>query len=368
MHMLTRAAALMFVLVLAPTAGASAHHSEAPHFIQNQMIELTGVVERWEFINPHSLLFIWVGQGADRVLWRCEANSAISIRRLGVTPDTFKYGERVTVQAMPPRVQKNLCNLREAKLADGRVVNFRLQAAPPEDAPVTVQANTSIFGVWALAPRPGALAGTAIPARGAPIPALPGTISGVGVMNGPQWVELLNAMTPEGKRAMAAYDAYRDDPVHQCSPVSPVRVWGAGPVSITRDGNDRIVIQHEFMDARRVVYLNRATPPAGVPRATLGYSIGKWDGDTLVIDNSNYAPGVITQYVVNGAGKLTGLLHSDAYRVTERLRFNPETKLLEVKYTQADPKYHTGQLASGNLVFRTASAPLEKWNCKPEKT
>jgi hypothetical protein len=350
----------MLVALLVPRPAAP-HHSEAPHFIQNQNIELTGTVDRWQNTNPHAVLHLWVGEGRDRVLWRCEANSATAIRRLGVTAATFKPGDRVTLQAMPGRREKNLCNIKEARLPDGRVVNFRLQALPPaaDSLPANVAANSSIYGVWSAVPNP---------ARGAAPPpaALPGSTTSIGVWSGPAWLNRLNAMTPEGKKATAAYDAYRDDPVHRCSAVSPVRVWGAGPFSLTRDGNDRIILQHEWMDARRVIYLNQKVHPANAPRTTLGHSIGRWEGDTLVVDTARYLPGVIYQYVVDADAKLTGLLHSDAYRVVERIRFNPSTRQLEIEYTQSDPKYHTAALPTGSLRFRTAAVPLEKWNCRPD--
>ena len=54
----------------------------------------------------------------------------------------------------------------------------------------------------------------------------------------------------------------------------------------------QVVISLEMIHETRIVHLDgRAPPPADV-QFDLGYSVGRWEGDTLVIETSNFRPGM----------------------------------------------------------------------------
>jgi hypothetical protein len=76
------------------------------------------------------------------------------------------------------------------------------------------------------------------------------------------------------------------------------------------------------MDVRRVVHMNEKGAPKNVKRTSLGYSVGHMDGDTLVIETSNFAPGVLNQYVEMPGKPTRGLLHSAALTITERIHLD----------------------------------------------
>ena len=112
---------------------------------------------------------------------------------------------------------------------------------------------------------------------------------------------MIQSLTPAGEKAVAAYDPFKDDPTFRCDPVGVRRVWGAPgtPLEIVRDGGN-IVLHHEWMDVRRVVHMDMKDHPKDGPRSSLGHSIGRFDGDTLVIETANYSAGVMNQYVEAG--------------------------------------------------------------------
>ncbi len=58
-----------------------------------------------------------------------------------------------------------------------------------------------------------------------------------------------------------------------------------------------------WMDAVRTVHLDQRKIPADAAPAMLGYSIGRLDGDTLVIETADFTPGVLRQYAEE-TGKL----------------------------------------------------------------
>ena len=64
----------------------------------------------------------------------------------------------------------------------------------------------------------------------------------------------------------------------------------------------------------------------------LGYSTGKWDGDTLVVQTAGFRDGL---WADNNGTPLTG-----AAKVTERFR-RPNFGKLEIEVTVDDPKAYT---------------------------
>ncbi|NIW24845.1 MAG: hypothetical protein GWN29_09915, partial [Gammaproteobacteria bacterium] len=70
----------------------------------------------------------------------------------------------------------------------------------------------------------------------------------------------------------------------------------------------------------RTIHMNLTEHPTDVVPSDMGYSIGRWEGDTLVIDSARFSAGVLTFRNV----------HTDAMTLTERLRVLPESGDLEI--------------------------------------
>ena len=85
----------------------------------------------------------------------------------------------------------------------------------------------------------------------------------------------------------------RDEPYTACLPMSVPRVnpypWKFA-MSYTSAGLSHIYILHETGDAgaHRVVYMDGRKHPADLLPTWWGHSIGRWEGDTLVIDTIGY--------------------------------------------------------------------------------
>lgn len=99
---------------------AVAHHSYAM-FDASRTIIRKGTVKKWEFINPHSNLFVTVmdknGKPQD---WGMEAPGPNVLLRAGWTRKTVKPGDKVTVEINPLRDGRTGGNLRKITLPDGR--------------------------------------------------------------------------------------------------------------------------------------------------------------------------------------------------------------------------------------------------------
>ena len=86
---------------------AAAHHGAAALFDMGRTEEVTGTVKRWSFVNPHPILVLEVadanGATAEWDIYFGPAAAAI-LRNRGFAPDTFRFGETLTVKGHPARV------------------------------------------------------------------------------------------------------------------------------------------------------------------------------------------------------------------------------------------------------------------------
>ena len=115
----------------------------------------------------------------------------------------------------------------------------------------------------------------------------------------------------------------QDDPYTACLPMSVLRTnpypWKF-VMGYTSKGLSHIYILHELMDdgAHRVVYMDGRKHPAGFIPSWLGHSIGRWDGDALIIESVNFKPWILDDYHYTDATK--SRWHTDALKTTERLQ------------------------------------------------
>ena len=96
-----------------------------------------------------------------------------------------------------------------------------------------------------------------------------------------------------------------------------------------------VTFLYEYMHFFRVVPTDGRAHSSDVDPTFMGESVGKWDGDTLVVDTIGLKPWPIDAYT-------TGVVryHSDALHVIERYRhIDPTTVSLEM--TIDDPKIFT---------------------------
>lgn len=123
----------------------------------------------------------------------------------------------------------------------------------------------------------------------------------------------------EARRAEQAEAAQRGEPLGAasagvlCTPYGMPQMMSVAsyPVEILQTPGQVTLIAEAFSEVRRV-FLDRPQQRIGeVAPGYYGRSVGRWDGDTLVVDTIGIRTSV--------AGYL-GLPHSDEMRITERIR------------------------------------------------
>ena len=117
------------------------------------------------------------------------------------------------------------------------------------------------------------------------------------------------------------------DPEVKCyMPGIPRATYMPYPFQIVQS-NDTILMTYEFASASRVIRMNsKETSPAP---AWMGWSIGRWDGESLVID--------VTDHMEDTWFDRAGNYHSDALKVTERYTAL-DANTLQYEATIEDPK------------------------------
>jgi hypothetical protein len=104
--------------------GAWAHHSFAVFFDSQKSVTISGVVEEFQFVNPHGLIRMLVRKegGGEPEEWKVETNSPSILRRRGWAPDSIKKGEMITVEGWPARDNSHWARLKKASRANGEAI------------------------------------------------------------------------------------------------------------------------------------------------------------------------------------------------------------------------------------------------------
>ena len=114
------------------------------------------------------------------------------------------------------------------------------------------------------------------------------------------------------------------------------------------------------------VHMNVKTPPKDAKRTSLGYSMGHWEGETLVIETANYAAGVLNQYVEQAGQPTRGLLHSAALTTVERLHLDAARQRLVVDIDMTDPEFFKQAFPRATYEYGVSELKIEPFNCSPE--
>jgi hypothetical protein len=321
---------------------ALAHHSNSAYQV-DQIVTLTGTVKEWRWMNPHTWLYLTV-EGADGKTqeWAVEGRPPGILGRAGWDSTILVPGERVTVHASPAKNGDPEGIIARVTKADGTVLgnqpNFNREATAAAPRPTTPSVATagnvpSFAGVYYSAQEGGP---AAAPPRRATEPLPPPTRSSPtsdgSQGRGPDAPKL----TPEYLAkwnviaASRISGSYEYDNVANCLPPGvPAMMSAAYGMEIMQDAQ-KITIFSEHQDAMRRIYLDGRKPAAQVlaDPTDAGYSTGRWEGDTLVVDTV----ALTDKSFIDGSSP-----HSARMTVHERLRF-VEPGVLENQITVTDPE------------------------------
>ena len=111
-----------FGIVLVLPLPAAAHHSQTM-YDGNTEIEIRGVVQEFEWSNPHTWLYVTIeDESGAPSQWAFESNSTGQLSRVGWTADLINPGDEVTIIMHPLRDGTRGGSIVAVRLPDGTVL------------------------------------------------------------------------------------------------------------------------------------------------------------------------------------------------------------------------------------------------------
>ena len=314
-------------LVAALAAGpAFAHHSGATYDM-TRVITIEGTVASLAWANPHISMRVETrGPDGAPLLQEIEAMSVAQARGLGLRREAISPRQRVVVRAAPNRRGSGERAFGiTVTTSDGAVMPLssfaRLSAAPPP-----VMEAEGLAGSWV----PTVQSFRTVVAAGAVAP-------------------VTEAGRAAREEAIRRYTAPGGTGAGICTPLSPPLLHVFPDLRTIEVTATTVVIRSETNGVKqeRVVHLDRKTQASDLEPEVEGHSIGRWEGETLVIDTIGFAPSV--------SPDLTWLpTHPDTHLV-ERMTLAQDRRHLDYEATLEIPAY-----LAGPVTFRAT------WDHRPE--
>src|ERR1700744_3451234 len=141
-------------------------------------------------------------------------------------------------------------------------------------------------------------------------------------------------LTPAAQAKLDAYKKAQEtgkdlqpDQANCLPPGMPQMMTQPYPIEFLYSPGKVAIVVEAYMQLRHIYTDGRAAPADPDPLFN-GYSVGHWEGDTLVISSTGFVP---------WSNLSPGIGHSDQMSIVERIRrTGPET--IEIKQTITDPK------------------------------
>jgi len=283
-------------------------------FDTSQEILIEGTVARFDWVNPHMYLIVETkGPDGQPALVEGEGLGITQALVDGLDREALKAGTRVVMRVNPNRGGwGKQVRILDVTTEDGEIhpfynANRRTRTLTPAE---------SLEGHWA-------------PSRAA-------LGAGFGAMA--RW-----PVTPEGRAAQAQLIA---DGLCFVEPVPFLAVLDE--LRTIEIGEDEVVMRFDNTGdhVMRTIHMS-SEHPADVQPSRHGHSVGRWEGDTLVVDTIAYEP--------NPSGNGGNVPSSPRKHTVERLTLTEDRLRLRYEITVEDPVYLT---APGTLA--------QQWDHRPD--
>ena len=348
----SKALVCLWSLTLLPSTSV-AHHGVTGQFDLEQVLTVTGVVNRVRFVNPHAYVYFKVrNEAGAEEQWRCELRSGSLLKRKGWTVDMFEPGTKITVFGSPDRRDSKTCYTETITFEDGTVIarydtlDDSGNIVVGERELVREDGTPNLAGNWTEpiknAPNPW---GPSPRSDGAPVGidfAQDGSPQKIAAPEAVGWTEeaIQNRPPPYVLTELAKEEAddftQDQNPRFNCEPTNIIFDYAFDQMmnKIEQTGS-AVVISYGFMDMVRVIHLVGDFPETIEPSVT-GYSVGEWEEDTLVVRTKGFKPGFLRAI---GGRATDSVRHSDQMEITERFTMSKDGMSLVREYTIVDPLY-----------------------------
>jgi hypothetical protein len=175
----------------------------------------------------------------------------------------------------------------------------------------------------------------------------------------PEFIDQAKLDFEEGQRARAERRPYRDA-IGQCFPAGipmiMTRVW---PIAMVQLPTVVYMISN-FNNSFRQIFLDGRdwSNPDEIIYTYNGESLGRWEGDTLVVD---------TKYIETYNHYIdTGIPISEEFQVQERIKLIENGEILQIEYIMTDPQNWVGEWRNTKQWLRVDYTDIGEVECLPD--
>jgi hypothetical protein len=343
-----RVASLLAIVLTVLAAPTFAHHGIG-RFDPTRTLTVEGTLTGLDFVNPHSYVhFDALDANGAVIAMQCEMRAAVVLRRSGWSPDMFVPGVAIKIVGRPHRDDPHYCYADTLTLGDAPTLQRYQQLsdetpASRADRPYRLASGKPNFaGDWAqeqyIMARPPQGSPNLVP-KSLLAAVEAGEVAMADVPNH-GWFPPPVTLTAAGQAASDALRALPPErnPRLSCQITSILFDWVFdGTINRITQSDDVITMEYG-RGLTRTVHMNAQAHPSRIEPSRAGHSIGRWDGDTLVVDTVGFEPGSLAGAVA----------HSGELRVVERFTLDPGTLALRREYVATDPLYFATEYVSGD--------------------
>lgn len=316
---LSKPACTAIALTVVAMPSVFAHHSGI-EYDRTTLVELEGEARVVHWRNPHILIeFVTTDASGEEVVWSLEGAALSRQRRRGVMEGMLQAGDQVRVAGFASTRRPEHMTVEHILLPSGTELLVGFAREP----------NWSEDQVGGSAQIPGAAAAAARPDSG---------LFRVWTRADGYWPWYFAEpheyeLTEWAAARVAEYDTFEDNPLLDCTqPGMPSVMGNPYPMEFI-DHGDTIEVRFEEFDVVRTIHMNDSRDPADVPLSPLGYSAGRWQGDTLIVTTNR----INWPYY----GRM-GLPQTESVEVTERFTVVDAENRIDFSIALTDPEVFAG--------------------------
>lgn len=259
------------LLLLVITPVSFAHHSFT-RFDQEKIVEIEGELVSFRWRNPHILFQVrGIDESGEVVIWKVEGHSLSILRRTNASPEGLEAGDRIKLAGWPTVRPSHEIFVHNMLLPDGTELLLQGGVSPRWNTGVTLGSEREwvvggtasedtgrdgLFRVWSTKFGPG---------------------------SDRLWLEEY-PLTEDAQQILGEWDPITDTAAPGCKPKGmPLIMEQPYPIEFVDNGNV-ILLRMEEYDTVRQINMTEDKAPADLERSILGYSTGRWDGATLVVE------------------------------------------------------------------------------------
>ena len=336
-----RIATAIFLLLTA--SSLAAHHGNNANpllYFADDLVELEGEITDVLWRNPHTRARLTtLNEEGVEATWELELQPPPRrFEGMGLFPEDFRGTVKVAghISRRNPRSLGVLYFLlpdgreyvqgraREPRWSSVRVLNEGSSELDPAKVKAAEAAADGIFRMW-------------------------------GGLIGPRIEEDLRpqSLTERGSSLADAYDPLTDNGQLECRHGMPDTMFDPVPMEISNEGNQYRIHVAQF-NIQRVVHMDAGSTVAEPEPSPVGYSVGRWEDETLVVETSH----VDWPYYSGD-----GTPQSDQVRYVERFSVSNDGQTLNYSITVSDPEIFAAPFTMERSRAAAPGTEIEPFNC-----